>query len=466
MAGDRLAQKPDIKFTNQGKPSSDPSTIQTWSGRWLYSTQKFQNWGTTINDASAILLANLTSDAQSSLLESMFDPDTGNNIGLIRTNIGSSQFSTEPYTLDETPDPSLSNFALSSYDTQYKVPLFQKLSDLGYKVSLNPVLWSPPNWMKTTGLENLGNVIPTTENLQSLTNYLLKYVDAIAEYINVFAVSPQNTPVSHENGYPNVEWGLQNYAVWIVTYISQVFMKNYPEIKIITSEERETPTMYVENLVGLVEDSVNRNSDLDISNLAFYGIHQGFRADAPFFWWETPQLTSQVTKPAFTDVMLEMGAKEKNNDFLGNWSLGEKYGRGIIESMNGNSSLWIDGNMLLNERGGPSWVGKYAASTIMTDDYDNNVFYKNPQFYIIGQFSRFIEPGAKIHRHKQKASGGQHAGSISWMVADNEDNRVAVFSNRYNETLAVNYFDYDSGQEAALELEAESFTTIYYERNF
>ena len=52
------------------------------------------------------------------------------------------------------------------------------------------------------------------------------------------------------------------------------------------------------------------------------------------------------------------------------------------------------------------------------------------------------------------------------MVADNEDNRVAVFCNRYNETLSVNYFDYDNGQEAALELEADSFTTIYYERNF
>ena len=277
MAGDRLTQKPNIKLTNQGRPSSDPAAIQTWSGRWLYSTQRFQNWGTTINDASAILLANLTSDAQSSLLESMFDPDTGNNIGLIRTNIGSSQFSTEPYTLDENPDPSLSNFALSSYDTEYKVPLFQKLADLGYKVSLNPVLWSPPTWMKTTGLENLGNVIPTTDNLQSLANYLLKYVEAMIEYINVFAVSPANTPVSHENGYPNVEWGLENYALYIVTYISQVFLNNFPEIKIITNEERETPTMYVENLVGLVEDSVNRYSDLDISNLAFYGVHQGFR---------------------------------------------------------------------------------------------------------------------------------------------------------------------------------------------
>ena len=163
--------------------------------------------------------------------------------------------------------------------------------------------------------------------------------------------------------------------------------------------------------------------------------------------------------------MLELRSNEKNDDFLGNWSLGQEYGRGIIESMNGNSSLWIDGNMLLNERGGPSWVGKFAASTIMTDDHDNNVFYKNPQFYIIGQFSRFIEPGAKIHRHKQSASGSK-AGYISWMVADNEDNRVAVFCNRYNETLAVNYFDYDNGQEAALELEADSFTTIYYERNF
>ena len=134
----------------------------------------------------------------------------------------------------------------------------------------------------------------------------------------------------------------------------------------------------------------------------------------------------------------------------------------IIKALNTNSSFWVDGNIALNQRGGPSWVGKYAVSTIMTDEADPSIFFKNPSFYTIGQVSKFIQPNALVHRHKP-AQNTAFKNYVEYAVADNPDGvRVAVFSNRHNETLTVNYFDADNKQELAIDLEAESVQTIYY----
>merc|ERR1711879_381041 len=151
------------------------------------------------------------------------------------------------------------------------------------------------------------------------------------------------------------------------------------------------------------------------------------------------QLTSLNTKPAYTDVTLNLKSDEKNSDYLGNWSLGERYGRSLIKALNTNCSFWIDGNMVLNERGGPSWVGKYSASTVMTDDTNNAVFYKNPTFYTIGQTTKFVKPGAIIHRH-QPSENTEFHNYIEYAVADNTDGTtVVIFSNRHDENLMVNF---------------------------
>merc|ERR1711974_457953 len=147
---------------------------------------------------------------------------------------------------------------------------------------------------------------------------------------------------------------------------------------------------------------------------------------------------------------------------MGSWSIAEDYIFTIMEDLNGNSSAFIDWNMVLDSHGGPSWVGKYAHSAIHTDADDNDVFYKNPIFYAIGHFSRFIEPGWKL-RFCRKDFGGPSASDVSFVVAEGGDeDRVAVIQNRSNDPIDVNYFDQDTKKELKFTLNANSITTLYY----
>ena len=54
---------------------------------------------------------------------------------------------------------------------------------------------------------------------------------------------------------------------------------------------------------------------------------------------------------------------------------------------------WTDWNMALNLQGLPSWVGNRINSPIIINDTAQE-YYKQPHFYVMGHFSKFISPGS------------------------------------------------------------------------
>lgn len=50
--------------------------------------------------------------------------------------------------------------------------------------------------------------------------------------------------------------------------------------------------------------------------------------------------------------------------------------------------------MALNEDGGPNYINNQVDSTIIVNGTADE-FYKQPTFYVMGHFSKFIVPGSK-----------------------------------------------------------------------
>ncbi|XP_025947319.1 glucosylceramidase-like isoform X3 [Apteryx rowi] len=55
---------------------------------------------------------------------------------------------------------------------------------------------------------------------------------------------------------------------------------------------------------------------------------------------------------------------------------------------------WTDWNLALDLQGGPNWVRNYVDSPIIVDR-SKDVFYKQPMFYHLGHFSKFIPEGSR-----------------------------------------------------------------------
>ncbi|CAG2172307.1 unnamed protein product [Oppiella nova] len=75
---------------------------------------------------------------------------------------------------------------------------------------------------------------------------------------------------------------------------------------------------------------------------------------------------------------------------LGFWPFLEDFSKDIIIDLNHWTNGWVHWNMALNLTGGPDWCGKAGAPIIV--NATGQEYYKNPSFYGLGHFSKFVSP--------------------------------------------------------------------------
>ena len=83
--------------------------------------------------------------------------------------------------------------------------------------------------------------------------------------------------------------------------------------------------------------------------------------------------------------------------------------------------------MALDMSGGPNWVNNLADSPIIVNAAKDE-FYKQPMFYAMGHFSKFVVPGSK---QVQILNATQDIDMIAFLRPDNSI--AAVFGN-YDDT--------------------------------
>lgn len=87
------------------------------------------------------------------------------------------------------------------------------------------------------------------------------------------------------------------------------------------------------------------------------------------------------------------GSGEKHPVILGSWERAQTYLDSMIDDMNNWVTGWMDWNMALNLRGGPTYVGNYVDSSIIVNKTADE-FYKQPMFYAMGHYAKFLRPGS------------------------------------------------------------------------
>lgn len=120
---------------------------------------------------------------------------------------------------------------------------------------------------------------------------------------------------------------------------------------------------------------------------------------------------------------------------LGNWSRAESYTQDIIETLNHGSSGWIDWNMALDEEGGPNWVSNFVDSPIIITD--NNEYYKQPHYYALAHFTKFIKPGSVHVDHRIEAKRKLEHKIRATSLLNSDGNLVVVLLNKNNQSVSI-----------------------------
>jgi len=79
---------------------------------------------------------------------------------------------------------------------------------------------------------------------------------------------------------------------------------------------------------------------------------------------------------------------------LGSWTRAETYAHDILNDLLNFAGGWTDWNVFLDLQGGPNWAKNYVDAPIIVNTTNKEVFYKQPMYYYLGHFTKFLTPNS------------------------------------------------------------------------
>lgn len=136
----------EISLSGWQTPSSDSGEMSSASIE-VDPAKGFQTvlgFGAALTDASCYLLSRMESTHRRQLLSEFFSPG-GLQFSVVRTCIGSSDYSRSPYTFDDSsaPDPKLTHFTIE-HDRAYILPTLREAVHIQPDLFVVSTPWSPP----------------------------------------------------------------------------------------------------------------------------------------------------------------------------------------------------------------------------------------------------------------------------------------------------------------------------------
>ncbi|KAK4807563.1 hypothetical protein QYF61_003352 [Mycteria americana] len=372
--------------------------------------QKVKGFGGSVTDSAAINIQSLSKDAQNHLLRSYFSEE-GIEYNLVRVPMASTDFSVRLYTYaDVEGDFELKHFNLTEEDTRMKaspagrargagaaawIPILRAAQAVAKRpLSLYASPWTSPVWMKTNGAMTGRGTLkgsPGDKYHQAWAKYFIRFLDEYAKHnLTFWAVTAGNEPTAGEIVfYPFQCLGFspEHQRDFIARDLGPALANSsHHDVRLIILDDQRVMLPYWAQVV--LKDPVAA------SYISGIGIHWYLDFLAPI------DLTLSITHHLFPDYFLLSTEASTGSFFweprvvLGGWERGSKYSHSILSNLNNYVTGWTDWNLALDLEGGPNWSKNYVDSPVIVDS-SKDIFYKQPMFYHLGHFSKFIPEGSQ-----------------------------------------------------------------------
>ncbi|VIO88727.1 Uncharacterized protein BM_BM6281 [Brugia malayi] len=423
--------------------------------------QTIIGFGGAFTDAAGINIDSLSVSARNHLLQSYFGK-TGIQYTIGRVPIASTDFSTHAYSYDDSPnDFALTNFSLAEEDFKFKIPYIKQavsLTDGVLKLFASP--WSAPGWMKTSGQMIGGGTLRGPPNGSYHVTWANHYVKFLETYkkngVTFWGLTVQNEPVS----------GIDLSYKWQTMYFSPKaegdFIKNHLGPALRRSEVGRNISLMImddqRTQLPIWADVVLKDKEAAqyISGIAVH-------------WYNDFVPVSQLSETHSRHPNKFIFGTEactgfkpfEHSPLLGDWSRGEMYAHDIIQDLSHWVSGWTDWNLCLNLNGGPSFVKNYVDAPIIINATADE-FYKQPMFYVMGHFSKFIPPGSvriELHFYMKPVL---YEG-VAFVTPAHQ--QVLVLLNRGNKSVTFSVEDKaKNGLALRIQLESKSIATVIWNK--
>jgi glucosylceramidase len=384
--------------------ATGPGAIQ------LEPAQQFQEllgFGAALTDASCYLLEQMPAAARGSLLKECFGAD-GLRLSIGRTTIGSSDYSRNAYTYDDTsqPDPDLQHFSLE-HDRQYILPVLRETQQVNPEIFYFSSPWSPPAWMKA-GNSLLGGSM-RSRYFGPYADYFVKFLEGYAaDGVHIRAVTIQNEIDTDQGGrMPQCMWGQEYEIQFVKEFLGPALQKNSLDTKIWILDHNY-------NLWGRVADEFE-DPDLSkyVDGVAWHG------------YFGPPAAMKRVHNmfPLKNAYWTEGGSDFTLPDYTTDWAKWSGTFAGILNNWARSIVTW---NLVLDEQGKPN-IGPFSCGGVLTLNSQTQQLTRSGLYWALAHYSRFMQRGARVFATQGDLPDVDH------VAAQNPDgSRVLVLTNRGN----------------------------------
>ncbi|HEY2791860.1 MAG TPA: RICIN domain-containing protein [Micromonosporaceae bacterium] len=401
--------------------------------------QSMTGFGVSFTDSSAWLVAN--SPQRNTIMTKLFDPGQGIGLDVLRQPIGASDFSRSLFSYDDMPagqtDPTLAHFSIA-HDNAYILPILQQALQLNPATTIMATPWSPPGWMKSGGSMIGGSL--TSANYQAFANYLVKFLQAYKTAgVPVSLLTAQNEPEFSPSNYPGSTLTAAQETTLIGSYLGPAIRNAGLSTGILGYDHNWNDTGFPETILG---NSTAASYTVGTAWHCYAGdpsaqstVHNAYPGKDTYF---TECSGSQSSNPAntFSDSL----DWQTENLIIGatrNWA------KSVV--------TW---NAALDPSGGPSMNCTTCTAAVTVNNSNGTAGY-NAEYYVLGQASKFVKPGAV--RIDSNTFG---AGNIEDVAFRNPDGSHALIVENADATNAHTFNVDENGQFFTYTLPAKAVATF------
>lgn len=473
-AGDRLAYS-TVELLADGETSSADIEFAIDSST---TYQEIIGFGGAFTDASAINVYLMDDAVQQQLMDAYFS-DEGLAYTLGRIPISSTDFSTHVYSYNDNSDGDfgMTNFSIANdrSPNSNRLEFIQRALNVsttgGRNVTLFASSWAPPVWL-TTSNSTLNCAIDGEiggEYWQALALYYSKFLSAYeAEGISIWALTTQNEPYQQPyvpRPFQSLRFNATTERDFIKMNLGPTLKENNPDVKIIMLDDQKD--LLLDWDASLVDEEAKQYvSGVGVhwyKNVDFISDSFGNFDDLATFHETYPDIFILATEACEGSMLKGVGTGVGTALLQYNvtWKRGENYARDIINDLANYAGGWTDWNMYLNTSGGPNWALNDVDAPILVDEEGGLEFYKQPMYYVLGHFSKFLPPGSlqvSLNVSTSNSTAVKNLDRVAFITPNNSI--VLVLQNRDSEAKQISVSYGQEGKRAAITVPANAIQTI------
>ena len=340
--------------------------------------EQFEGFGGAVTEAAGYIYSQMNEKQRRELIHHYFSPEEM-NYRLVRVHLDSCDFCLGQYeAMSDPSDTDLSSFSFARTE-QYIIPMLkaareERKGDL--HLMLSP--WSPPRFMKSNGLREAGGRLKP-EYRAFWAKYLCRYIqEFIKRGFHVQRISIQNEANAVQT-WDSCLYTAEEEKVFLRDYLCpEMAAQKLDDIEVFIWDHNK------ERLFERVRDTVDPSTSALVAGAAFH-------------WYSGDHFEQMdLVKKLYPKMKLIMSESCLEYRFFNESNIEpsiRKLCHEIISDLRHGMQAMYDWNLVLDERGGPNYVGNYAHAAYLYDTGSQTLLpQKTLQYYY--QLSHYIEPGS------------------------------------------------------------------------